>query len=481
MDFGAYPDNPFSLEQATKRHSGRRSVMSLLKLLLLVAVCLAVTVVVGSQSRRLVLHFLTHDLDTLAGEQKQARLKQIADLDLLGIEPLALTLADQDVDVARTAFDLLRTVQTRWTILDRSQLRTRQAALVDGIRMVAVALPDDRTGWGTSLLQPTIEATVDSRDQASRLLYEDAVRTMEMLSLTDRAGPSILNNDRLVPVSTRPMIVRSRPLPVTASGSVDEWTDWPPPRDEPPAEERLIVETEYKPQPRTSATPIEIAAAYPIEDSLPESNAETVLGGQVDMIATEQLPPTDHGPTLYKSRGAVALQPLRPGETVLLRDINDRDFTTQPEQISEIREADQDNLNIRPVAHLVDSPLETFDDKSVMYWLASPDPVFRNKARLELTGRGYGDSQIELATQIVTGDSQTRRALVDKIARSQDLDPRPWLLMMLDDRSREVRLRVVSVLATLNDRAITQRLRMHLMDERDPTVAARIRRLLDVR
>jgi hypothetical protein len=71
--------------------------------------------------------------------------------------------------------------------------------------------------------------------------------------------------------------------------------------------------------------------------------------------------------------------------------------------------------------------------------------------------------------------------LIDAIARSQSIDPRPWLLMMLEDESRDVKLRVVSVLATMNDPGVSQRLRMHLIDEHDPTVAARIRRVLNLR
>jgi hypothetical protein len=442
MDFGEFPDNPFSLERDTPRHSRRRSVISLVKLLLLVALCLAVTVVVGSQSRRLVLHYLTRDLDSLSGAQKQARLKQIADLDLLGISPLALTLADNDVDVARTAFDLLRRTQSRWTVLDRDKRRVRQAALVDAIRSVAISLPDDRTGWGTSLLQPTIEATVDSRDQESRLLYQDAIRAMEMLSLSDRAGPSILNEERFAPVSNRPMIVRSKPLPVSAVQPVDQWTDWPPPQD------RLVARADASTQPPSEAA---------------MRRGSQAPRGELAQLVTEPA-------TVYmSSSSSVALQPLQSGEPILLRDIN------------EALEADQQDLDIRPVAHLVDSPMETFDDKSVIYWLASPDPEFRRKSKLELMSRGYSETQIAIATQIASGDSMTKRGLIESLVRSPDIDPRPWLLMMLDDRSREVRLRVISVLATMNDRAVTQQLRIHLVDERDPIVAARIRRVLDVR
>ena len=40
-----------------------------------------------------------------------------ADLDALAIEPLVKTLTDDDIDVARTAYDLLSQSQNGWTVL----------------------------------------------------------------------------------------------------------------------------------------------------------------------------------------------------------------------------------------------------------------------------------------------------------------------------------------------------------------------------
>jgi hypothetical protein len=136
---------------------------------------------------------------------------------------------------------------------------------------------------------------------------------------------------------------------------------------------------------------------------------------------------------------------------------------------------------IRSVTHIVDSPLETFSDNSVIHWLASPHLALRERARAELISRGYGNTELAIATQIASGDTRTRLELIDAIARSGSIDPRPWLLMMLDDRSRDVKLRVISVLATMKDPSIDRRLQSHLMNESDPTVSARIRRVLDLR
>jgi hypothetical protein len=256
------------------------------------------------------------------------------------------------------------------------------------------------------------------------------MEAMDLLLISDRAGPSILSGEVLDPLAPRRLIVRAKPLPVSAVDPVDQRTAWPPLREEPAAEG------------------VAIRANKADERESPQSVVEA--------------------PSVYKS-SSTSLQPTKLGDPVILRDV------------SASRETAESTMDIRPVTHLVDSPMETFDDRSVIHWLASPDPEFREKARLELMSRGYDDAQIAIATQIASGDTRTRKDLIDAIVRSNDIDPRPWLLMMLGDDSRDVRLRVISILATMNDPDVTQRLRMHLVDERDPTVEARIRRVLGLR
>jgi hypothetical protein len=150
-------------------------------------------------------------------------------------------------------------------------------------------------------------------------------------------------------------------------------------------------------------------------------------------------------------------------------------------QDSDGTEADAQATEIRQAAHLVDSPLQTYDDPSVMRWLVSDHATLREKAEAELSRRGYDQEALSIARQLAGADALGRMEMVETISRSDRVDPRPWLLMLLEDPSRDVRLRVISVMATMNDPAMTQRLRLQLVDERDPTVAARIRRVLKLR
>ena len=439
MDVGDLSDNPFAVDFSQPRPSRRKAVVSAIKFLVVVAACFAVTLALGWQSRRWIAYRLTHDLPTLSGEAKRARLIQIADLGPLGIQPLVESMADEDLESAHFAYDLLRQSQNGWTLLPREQLQQHHQGMVESLTSIALLLPDDRTVWGTMLLQQTILATVDRADEDSRSLYRDANEAMELFTLSSRSGPSILADAELAPSDPQPLLVTSRPMSLSSADPVGRWTDWPP-----PAEER----SQPTDEPRLQAAPAPTLQHAPSESS----------------------PTTTQAPSVYRS-ASMKLRPVDPSDPIALHDIN------QPRETA-YREPEAATAEIRSVAHLVDSPLEAFDDRSVIQWLDSPHHQLREKAKLELISRGYDGTDLALATQLASGNVQTRVALIDQIARSDSLDPRPWLLMLLEDENREVKLRTVSVLATMRDPTITQRLKMHLVDEKDLTVAHRIRRVL---
>jgi len=443
MEFGELSENPFSLEK-TPASQKRGAFVSAIKFLLFVAVCLGATVVVSSQSRRWLVQHLTADFDSLNTKQKQTRLIQLADLGLPGIEPLVDALADDQIQVARTAFDLLQEAQNQWTALDRDDQQQRHHALIDSLETIAVHLPDDRTGWGTSLLQQTVLATVSRKDSASRNLYRSANHAIDLLSLSNRAGPSVLSAQPLSSSQPRRLTVRQKPLSISGVGQSESWTDWPPT------------------QPQSSPTGAKIVAR-----SSSPANRSTV-----------------EGPSVYRSGRTAKLRRADTDRPVQLRDVAQSPEIQGPEiqsQKSQHLETSYATNPIRSVAHVVDSPMETLDDQSVMQWLDSPHTAMREQAKNELVSRGYDETQIAIATQIAVGDTPARLALVDAISRSTQIDPRPWLFMLLGDENRQVKLRTISVLATMKDAYVDQRLRKRLNEESDTKVASQIRRVLELR
>ena len=431
MEFGELSDNPFSLSKTPARPA-RSAFVSAVKFLLLVAVCLGATIVIGSQGRGWLVNRLTSNFASLGTEEKQSRLTQIAGLGLPGIDPLVRAMADKDPQVARTAYELLQSAQNQWTVFRRSDQEQYHHALIDSLKGIAVHLPDDRTGWGTSLLQQTVLATVNRRDDSSRKLYRSANHALEMLAISDRAGPSVLSDQPIDSDEPRRLTVKTRPLPVSEQDQSQNWTDWPPANSTP----SVHLEREAKITARSSTS----EAARP-----------------------------DNAASVYRSGGAIKLQPTKVEEPVILRDFD------------QAKETSYQAKPIQSVAHVVDSPLETLDDQSVMKWLGSPHTAMRQKARDELQSRGFGETEMTIATQIAAGDVPTRLAMIDAISRSGQIDPRPWLFMLLGDDNRQVKLRAISVLATMKDAYVDQRLQKQLAEEPDTTVASQIRRVLELR
>ncbi|WP_419193828.1 HEAT repeat domain-containing protein [Novipirellula herctigrandis] len=395
------------------------------------------TVSIGSYSRQWIVGHLMSDFEQMHVPEKQQRLAQIAELGLPAIEPLVGRLIDKENEVARTAYELLRESQNTWTSLDWNEARKHHHAMVTAMANIASAVPDDRTGWTTSLVQQTIMESVQKQDQESNELYKLATSTLSRMSLTESAGPSILNSEPLDNQAPVRLAVRSKPLPVTEADALDAWTDWPLPQSDTPTDQENFRESSYR---------------------------ESTYSPMPETPPTESV---EQSPSVYRS-SAIRLTPVAPDEAVVLSDIR-------------VSQAKPNRQEVVPTSYLTDSPLETYDTPSVIHWLGSEESALRERAKTELAKRGFSQQQIALGIQISSPDPASRLALVDAIARSRIENPRAWLVMLLDDANRAVRLRTISVIATMNDAEMSNRLRERLDQERDPVVNARIRLVLNLR
>ena len=432
--------NPFAFAAESGAPARRRSLIDALKFVLIAAAAFAVLLIVGAQSRRWLVGRITQGFETLSSAEKRHRLSQLQALGLPGLESLVGALCDTDDGVARTAFELLRTQQTDWAVLDHADSVHHHACLVGAMNAIVDRVPDDRTVWTTGLLQQCVTVSVDRQDEASRQLYTAATGMLDRMSLSKGSGPSILVDDDASLSNSGRLAIRSQPLPVSPSESTDRWTDWPATAENPP-----IV---Y----RSSA--VKLRPVSP--DDAVDLNEVTVVDESFIDNGNRSTEPVD---AAYSAASQVAAEPA----TRIERGEASTEF------------------DVRPAAMLVDSPLETYDTKSVVFWLGSSHVPLREAANAELQRRGLSAEEILIATRIAAGDLQTKLDLVDDIARNGSIDPRPWLLLLLADPSRDVKLKTVSVLATIKDPAVEQHLRNHILGEPDPTVAFRIRRLLDLR
>tara|TARA_R110002073_G_scaffold61637_3_gene155004 strand:+ start:19313 stop:20821 length:1509 start_codon:yes stop_codon:yes gene_type:complete len=467
--------NPFALhlngsvKRSGKSGSGGHAFKAALKFFLIVAVLFGGTLAVGRYSKQWIVSHLMRGFEDLGVAEKQQRLVQISELGSPAIGLMVRALNDESAEVARTAYELLRESQNSWTSLDWDAARQHHHMMVTSMDSIAASLPEDRTGWTTGLLQQTIMESVQKDDSESKSLYNLATTTLSKMSLTEGAVPGVIDNDPLVPGQPVRLAVRSKPLPVADADALDTWTDWP------------------------LAKPAIISSGGSGKNDPGNTSADSASAPATDSNSSDGEPSA----SVYRS-SATLLKPVSPNEAIDLKDVHDAAAQSQSIAASSspgsspagpsstgpsavVARPQMTAGEVMPTSYLTQSPLETYATESVIYWLASDEAVLRDRAKNELIRRGFSQAQLQIATHVVSADVGSRLELVDTISRSNIDDPRPWLTMLLNDDNREVRLRTISVIATMKDAAMNQKLRSRLADERDPIVTSKIRSALQLR
>lgn len=473
MEFGDLSENPFARVARKEKNTRRRALVRSFQVFVLVTIATGGIFVLANQSKRWLAGRLLADFDSLGAVEKIDRLSQLAEFGAFSVEPLVNSMADKDPGVARAGYELLRAAQNDWTVLPLPEERSRHELLIESVKGIAIDLPDHRTGWGTSLMQQTL-LFASEHPGPSGDLPERASKAISLLALSGRSSNTnvLAETDNLGRLN-----VPGGPLPVDGVESLDEWTTWPPSQ----AVARNVAD----------------GVAGTIPGKIADVTSGDSLGTAESAISTTNLPTNDYSsdsrlgavPTVYKS-GANRLQLVGSHEVVELADIADSPVVDSVGRADLVEvghrvHAGAGNvlraIDVNAQGGLVESPMGTFDDASVMRWLGSPHAALREKAKLELVSRGFDGTTIAIATRIFTGDVNQKLELVEALTSTSVVDPRPWLLLLLQDSDRDVRMRTVSVLGSMDDPAIAGRLRTQLGVEQDPAVASRIRRVLNLR
>lgn len=455
--------NPFAVD-LTPRSPRKTRFLAALRVVLVVAAVFAAVVAVGSVSQQWLLQRLTADFAALDAKAKQRRLFQIAELDELGVPHLVHTLLDEDIAVARAAYQLTLRLQTQWEDLELKARCRRHQRLALELEQIALHLPDDRTGWASNLLNNTLSATADREDARELEVHRLANDALTTLALTSRPGPSVLAEEPDSPTAPVRIVRRGRTIPYDELPAESwEWVDGSLSVEA--SEDTASPARNFSESGRIPSAGTEALTPQTREASLTAADGDGGSPGAVETARSESSS-ADVGPrpTIYRT-ATVRLRPLTP-------DNNAASLATDQTQHS------TSAVGVEAAPNHIERPLQTYGDRSVMHWLANNDPALREQARAELARRSYSNAQIAIATQIVSSDLSTRLTALDSISRSTEHDPRPWLLMMVDDANREVRLRAISALATMRDPSIRARLRKRLSIEPDAAVAGRIRDVL---
>jgi len=122
--------------------------------------------------------------------------------------------------------------------------------------------------------------------------------------------------------------------------------------------------------------------------------------------------------------------------------------------------------------------IESAEIAELVRLLGSENPDVAKAASLALSHKGFSDFEIELAAELATGSAARRLELVQQIAVSDQVNPRPWLVWMAEDGQPEVRRMSISLLNSMLDEQVQRSLRILMFRETDSEIKDLIRKVL---
>jgi len=419
-------ENPFAA-QLRKQRSPRTAFVSAIKAFLFCAIALATVIILNHFAQSWLVERYASGYDDLNADDRITRLVDLSSFGHLALPHLTQALTDEKEAVARTAWELIQDQQNDWQLLSQSKSAKYHGMLLRQLDEIAVQLPDDRTTWANQLVQSTLTSLQQNEHKTSPDIQALAEHTLEQLSLSQRSGPSVLESDgdgnvmaASAAIGTNSSIriaSRSNPLPLES--------DWPL-EDEEGANTNSVDETK----------PNEIDA---------------MVDGQANVASD------DRGSNRSNSNDSEG-NPDR--EQVVLKAVDPSGVQLAPLQLED------------RTALTTSRPLAAMDIPTLVRLLGSDEFDVRRDSQTELRFRQWTDKQIELAGLLVSGTPEGRLSVIDRLATAQQVDPRPWLLLLLDDPNRVIRHRVVSILATFDDEEISKRLHQHDLVENDSEIRA---------
>jgi hypothetical protein len=428
-------DNPFALNS-----KGRSLGRPVGRSLALIGICCLAVYGLHVGSRAWLIDRLSFGLAEHPPHIQAERMAMLAEFGGAGLPIIVESLASENDELSKNAYQTLLDMQGRWQAGAISGGPSLNLKLVQEIREIAQDCPWKRRPLLANLLNQTILDTVESNVEKDQQSYELAGRLLAVLG--DNTG------------SGAPRLL-ARLGDSTEGSSLGAASGYGSGSLLPPLPTRLLNNVDDN-----------------FDGKLGDTNlSEANRGGDPDPSLSTAWIGVEPG------QGSVSSgqSPLGNGNT---RNYAIRSSSEATESNPLVRDLRGDGGRIDPI---VENPLTTYDTRSVIDFLASPQPALVQSALQELRDRQLIEAEIDLAARLVAPDPAIRLAMVRELPSRTDVDPRTWLLWLAADDERDVRLEAISMLGTMDDPSIKDALRGRLGQERDVIVAFRLRKVLGLR
>jgi len=110
--------------------------------------------------------------------------------------------------------------------------------------------------------------------------------------------------------------------------------------------------------------------------------------------------------------------------------------------------------------------------------LSSVQPRLASAAFHELQRSRLSQKELDIAVELSQGTTEQRLRTMERLVKESDLNPVTWLTWMGSEADREVRLKAVSLLGSLNSEDARLKLRLMNNRERDPDISRQIQNAL---
>lgn len=413
-------DNPFAVDSQQRTFVG-----PILKTLTLVSLCCIAAYAIHVVSRSWLIERLSYGLAEHPPHVQSERLAMLAEFGDAGLPALVKATISENETLSANAYRTLVELQGRWVTGAIGDAPTMNLALVTAIENHIAKCPPERRPLLSSLLNQTILDTVESGHTKDEQSFQKGQKLIAMLGPAS-PSPSKARNESL---GNRPVFLAD-----DATGSLildgDGGND----------DSELRSGSLFQP------LPVNLLSVAESTDSQTQTSDVTLPN--------------------WKSAD---------GNSIRFQVASS---STEPQTAPTDNAAPVDN---EPIEGITDNPLATYDTRSVIDFLASPQPSLVQAAETELRKRKLTDAELLLARRLTSPEPEVRMAMIKELPARTDVDPRTWLLWLSSDLERRVRVEAIDVLGSMNDPAITNTLRERLRTERDTYVLSRLRKILNLR